>query len=119
DRVDVRLGDGGGVLVGGRFDVDAALGRDHGEVLLGRPVQREARVVLLGDVGSVFDPHDLHDVALDVHAQDVPGVGAPLVGVGGELDAARLAPPAHLHLRLDDDRIPDLVGDGDGLVDRA
>ena len=31
-------------------------------------------------------------------------------GVGGELDAARLAPAAHLHLRLHDDRVAELVG---------
>ena len=59
----------------------------------------------------------LHDVALDVQAEDVPGVGAHLVGVLGELDAAGLAAPADLHLRLDDDGIPDAVGGGDRVVD--
>ena len=40
-----------------------------------------------------------------------------LVGVVGELDAARLAPATDLHLRLDDDRVAGLLGLGDGLVD--
>ena len=35
----------------------------------------------------------------------------------GELDAAGLAAPADLHLRLDDDRIADAVGGGDRVVD--
>ena len=42
---------------------------------------------------------------------------AALVGVGGQLDAAGLAPPADLDLRLDDDRVADPVGGGDGVVD--
>ena len=45
------------------------------------------------------------------------GVLADLVGVVGQLDAAGLAPPAHLDLRLDDDRVADRVGDDDRLVD--
>ena len=39
--------------------------------------------------------------------------------VVGELDAAGLASPADLHLRLDDDRVAGLVGLGHGLVDRV
>ena len=76
DGVDVDARDRLGVLLGDAFDVDAALRGQHAEVLLGAAVERERRVVLLGDVGRVLDPHDLHDVALDVHAEDVPGVGA-------------------------------------------
>ena len=56
-------------------------------------------------------------VALDVHAEDVPGVGAHLVGVVGELDAAGLAAAADLHLGLDHDRVAGLVGLGHRLVD--
>jgi hypothetical protein len=81
------------VLLGHRLDLDAALGRQHAEVLLGAPVEGEAGVVLLGDVGGHLDPDDLDRVALDVHAEDVPGVGAHLVGVVGQLDPTRLAPP--------------------------
>ena len=42
---------------------------------------------------------------------------ARLVAVLGDLDAAGLAAAADLHLRLDDARVADLVGGGDGLVD--
>ena len=85
-------------------------GGQHQQVLLGGAVEREAGVVLLVDVGGVLDPHPLDDVALDVHAEDVPGVRADLVGVVGELDAARLAAAADLHLGLDHDRIAGLLG---------
>ena len=110
DRVDVEPHDRVGVLLGDLLDLDAALGRQHQQVLLRRPVEGEAGVVLLGDVGRVLDPDPLDDVALDVHPEDVPGVGAHLVGVVGELDAAGLAAAADLHLRLDDDRIAGRVG---------
>ena len=119
DRVDVDAGDGLGDFGRHLLDVDAALGGEHAEVQLGPAVEGEAGVVLLGDVGRVLDPDAAHDVALDVHAEDVAGVGAHLVGVGGQLDAARLAPAAHLHLGLDHDRVARLLGLGDRLVDRG
>jgi hypothetical protein len=53
--------------------------------------------------------------AADVHAQN--GLGMPL-GLGalvGQLDASRLAAPADLHLRLDDDRIAEILGGLDGF----
>ena len=59
------------------------------------------------------------DVALDVHAEDVPGVEPDLVGVVGQLDAAGLAPATDLDLGLDDDRVAGRVGRRDGLVDRV
>ena len=46
-------------------------------------------------------------------------MGADLVGVVGQLDAAGLAAPAHLHLGLDDDGVAGRLGLGDGLVDRV
>ena len=82
-------------------------------------IEGEAGVVLLGDVGGVLDPDDLDDVALDVEAEDVAGVLSHLIGVVGELDAAGLAATADVHLGLDDHRIADGVGGGDGLVDRV
>ena len=45
-------------------------------MLLGGAVERERRVVLLGDVRCVLDPHALHDVTLDVETENVAGVGA-------------------------------------------
>ena len=117
DGVDPDLGDRVRVALRHGLDLHAALGGEHAEVLLGRAVEREAGVVLLGDVRGELDPHDLDRVALDVHAEDVPGVGAHLVGVVGELDAARLAPAADLHLGLHHHRVADALGGGDGVVD--
>jgi hypothetical protein len=44
-------------------------------------------------------------------------MGAHLVGVGGQLDAAGLAAAADLHLRLDDDRVVQGVRHVDRFVD--
>ena len=57
--------------------------------------------------------------AADVHAEDRLGVLLGLGRVVGELDAAGLAAAADQHLGLDDARVADLVGGGDGLLDRA
>ena len=105
DRVDPDLGDRVGVLLGDGLDLDATLRGEHAEVLLGRAVEREAGVVLLGDVAGLLDPDDLDDVALDVHAEDVLGVLAGLVGVRRQLHAAGLAATADLHLGLDHHRV--------------
>ena len=116
DRVDVELHDGVRVLLRHLLDLDATLGRQHQQMLLRRSVEREAGVVLLSDVGRVLDPDALHDMALDVHAEDVAGVQPNLVSVVGQLDPARLAPPADLHLGLDDDGVPGGIGGGHGFV---
>ncbi len=91
DGIDPDLGDRVGILLGHRFDLDTTLRREHPEVLLRGAVERERRVVYLGDVGRLLDPHHLDGVALDVHADDVGRVLAALVAVGRELDATRLA----------------------------
>ncbi len=117
DRVDVQLDDRIGVRLGDRLDLDAALGRQHQEVLLRGSVEREGGVVLLVDVGRLLDPQSLDDVALDVHPEDVAGVLAYLGLVVGELDAAGLATTADLHLRLDDDGVAGLIGLLHRLVD--
>jgi hypothetical protein len=97
------------------LDVDAAAGGQQAEVQLGRAIQRERRVVLLCDVAGALYPERLDNMTLDVHAQDVHGVRADLVGVGRELDAACLAPPTHVDLGLHHDRVADLVGGLDRL----
>ena len=107
-----------GALLGDLLDLHAALRAQHAEVLLRGAVEGERRVVLLRDVGSVLDPDALHDMTLDVEAEDVARVGARFVGVGGELHAAGLAATTDLDLRLHHDRVADAIGDGDGIVDR-
>src|SRR5262249_52034987 len=112
-RVDVDLGDRVWVLRRDLLDLDATLPGEHPEVLLCRAVEGEGGVVLLLDVAGLLDPDDVDGVALDVHADDVGRVLAGLGLVVGELDAAGLAAPAHLDLRLHDDRVADAVGRGD------
>ena len=64
--------------------------RQHAEVLLGGAVERERRVVLLGDVAGLLDPEDVDDVALDVEAEDVASRACGL----RRRSAASLMPPA-------------------------
>ena len=109
-RVDVMADQLLGRLLGDLFDVHAALDAEHHQRLLGRAVEQHRGVVLGGDVRGVLDPQRAHACALDVHPEDVAGVLARLGLVGGELHAAGLAAPADQHLRLDDDRVADLVG---------
>ena len=117
ERVDVAADELLGRLLGDLFDVDAALDAEHHQRLLGGAVEQDRRVVLGRDVGGVLDPERTDRVAVDVHAEDVPGVLAGLRLVGGELDAAGLAAAADQYLRLDDDRVADPVGDADGVLD--
>jgi hypothetical protein len=86
-------------------------------VQLGGAVEREARVVLLGDVGGLFDPEPAHYVAFYVEAQDVAGVLGDLRLRIGQLDPARLAAPARLYLGLDDDGVAEPLGGGLSLCD--
>ena len=117
DRIDMDAGERVGVLVGDGLDLHTTLRGEHPEMLLGAAIERERRVVLLRDVGRVLDPDHVHDVALDVEAEDVAGVEPRFVRVLGELHPTGLAPAAHLDLGLDDDRIADALGRGDRVVD--
>ena len=65
-RVDPHLGNRVGSLLSHHLDLHAAFGRQHAKVLLGRPVQGERCVVLLGDVGRLLDPNPSHHMATDV-----------------------------------------------------
>jgi hypothetical protein len=98
------------------LDVHAALRGGHRQERAVGAVEQEGEVVLLGDARRRGDEHPADDVALDVQAEDGfrlrPGVGR----VVGQLHPAGLAPPAGLHLRLDDDCLTQLLGDRAGLV---
>ena len=56
-------------------------------------------------------------MTLDVETDDVAGVLADLIGIGGELDATGLSATTGVHLGLDDDGVAHCLGSGDGLVD--
>ena len=116
DRVYVDAGDGVGVGLGHRLDLDPALGRQHPQVAAGRAVQGEAGVVLLSDVGRLLDQQPLHGVAGDVEAEDGGGAGPRLVEVGGQLHPAGLAPAPGVDLGLDRHRGAQAAGRFDGLL---
>src|ERR1039457_5864968 len=93
------------------FDLHAALDRaDRQEGAVG-PVQQERQVVLGRDVDRLGDQHRVHGVALDVHAENLAGLGVGLVRALGQLHAAGLAAPAGLHLRLHHDQGVPLGGE--------
>ena len=118
DRVDRHLGQRVGTLDRELLDLHAALvGRHREEGAVGA-VEQVGDVVLLLDVGAGVDEHAVHGVALDVHAEDLLGVGLRVVRRLGDLDAAGLAAAADLDLRLDDGDAADLLGDRLGLVRR-
>src|SRR5690606_26633797 len=85
------------------LDLHAALDAAHREVAALGAVEEDREVVLLGDRGTLGDHHAVDGVALDVHAEDLGGPLAGLLGGAGDLDAARLAAATGLHLGLDDD----------------
>ena len=118
ERVDRHPGQRVRALDRELLDLHAALvGRHRQEGAVG-PVEQVGDVVLLLDVRARVDQHAVHGVALDVHAEDLPG---QLTGLGrglGDLDAAGLAAAADLDLGLDDGDAADLLGGRLGLVGR-
>jgi hypothetical protein len=65
----------------------------------------------------MFDPHTVHVVPLDVHANDIAGVQTDFVDVAGQLHATSLPATTHLHLGLDDDWVPNLFGNRYSFID--
>ena len=116
DRVDRHLGERLGTLGGELLDLHPALVGGHGEEGAVGAVEQVGDVVLLLDVRARVDEHAVHRVALDVHAQDLLGVRAGVLGGLGDLDPAGLAAAADLHLRLDHGYAAEPRGDRSGLV---
>ena len=114
--VDVQFDDRIRISFGYGFNLHTALSGQHQEMLLGGTIQGEACVVLLIDVGGLFDPDPLHEMTLNVHPQNVGGVGTSLIDVVGELDAAGFAATAHLYLSFNHDRVSDALGDRHRII---
>ena len=90
--VSASTGDPGqrlGLLDGQLLDLHATLARGHGEVGAVGPVEQDREVVLLLDRRGRGEHHAVHGVALDVHAEDLPG---DLLGFVGR--CASFTPPA-------------------------
>ena len=102
-RVRIEAGDRIRRLFGHLLDVHPALGGEHQDVGARVAVDCEAEVDLALDLQRGLAVDERHLEALDVHADDLLGGGARLVGGAGELDAPGLAATAHRHLRLDRD----------------
>jgi len=117
ERVDVPAHELLRTLLGDLLDVHAAFDAEHHERSRGSAIEEHRRVVLARDVRRVLDPERAHDVAANVHAEDVARVLANRGLVRGELDAAGLAAAADQDLRLDDDRVADIGRRSDGLLD--
>jgi len=102
-------------LFGGRrghlLDVHSARAGGHHSHAASRAVQHHAQVQFRLDISSRIDQDLLHGQPLDVHAEDAPRDLLGLIGRLCQLDAAGLAAAAHQHLRLDDDRPAEALGD--------
>ena len=109
--VDGHPGQGLGALDGELLDLHAALVGRHGQEGAVGAVEQVGDVVLLLDVRARVDEDAVHRVTLDVHAEDLLGVGLGVVGGLGHLDAAGLAAAADLDLRLDDGDAAEPLGD--------
>ena len=115
----MNLGDRIGIGFGDRLNFHAALRAQHTEIFFGGTIQCEARVILLTDIRSMFNPKDLDNVAFDIEAENVGGVLTTLVGVHGQFHAAGFTATAHQYLGLHDDGIPHPLCGGQRVVDRA
>ena len=97
------------------LDVDSALGREKQDGPSGRPVQRDGQIELADKVQRFLEEQGGHRLAADVQAQDVLCDSGQVVGAADTPDAASLAPAAAEHLRLDDERVADVLRGGHGL----
>ena len=115
--VDVFPGDGVGILLGDRLDVDAAALGDHRDRLALAAVHRHADVQFVDEVDGRLDQHAVDVQPLQVHPEDVVRGLAEFLLVVDQLDAAGLPAPADLYLRLHRAGVADRVGRRDGLLD--
>ncbi len=100
--VDFFRGVGGDLL-----DVHSALARRHQRDTLRGTVDHHAEVKLLGDVGAFLDQQAAHLLPRrpglmrdELHAEDLGGALLDLIDRARELDAAALAAPTGVDLRL-------------------
>ena len=117
-RIDMQARQHVGVVRRHVLDVHAAHRRQHQQRHLGRTIEGDRDVVLLGNRHAALDQQAARDVPLNVEAEDRLGCSLGLVGVLDDLDATRLAATTNEHLALDDDRPAELLGRGPCLGNR-
>ena len=98
---------GRGILVGDFFDLHAAGSAGHDDRRFDGAVHQDAEVQLALDVQALFDQQALHQAAFRAglrrdqrHAQNLGGELLRFVHRARQLDAAALAAPAGVNLRL-------------------
>src|SRR3989442_4799191 len=89
------------LLVRHRLDIDPALRARHEERLPGRSIDGEAEVELPSDVQPLLEVHLFHTIAVNVHAEDLPGDRAGFIQRLRGLDSAGLSASADEDLCLD------------------
>jgi len=87
-------------ILGHLFDFNATFGAGHEQHALAVAVDQHADVVLAGDIHRRRDQHRAHGVPLDVHAQDILGIGFHIFNGRTEFDATSLAAATGKHLGL-------------------
>ena len=105
-------------VAGDFLDIDASRSADHEHRPPGLPVEDDPHVGFVADLHR-FGHEDLPDrQPLDVHAQDPARDLEGLVGRRGQFHAARLAPPAGVHLGLDHHPRAQFLRDAPGFFGR-
>jgi len=108
---DGDLGDALGGGAGDLFDFDAAFGGGHHHRPTPGPVNDDAEIDLLGNVGGLVQQDFFDGEPFDLHAQDLGGHLLRLIGIVGYPDASRLAAAPYQDLRFDDHARTEAGGD--------
>src|SRR5947209_18390356 len=98
------------------FDVNAAFFRNHHNRGLRITIKDNAEVVLLFDIYLGGDEDFFYFQPLDIHTQHSCSCRTCLLWCVPELDAACLATPTDIDLRLDDHRSAQFTGNGFSLL---
>src|SRR5215475_4562742 len=125
-RIDVFLQYHFGRLGRDLLDVHAAGGRGHEDQLRHRAVEQQSQIELLFNFQTLFDEQRAHGAAFgtslmrdQIHSDHLFGQVVNVFHRAREFDAAALAAPAGMDLRLDDHRQPQFLGGLFGLGDRT
>ena len=110
-RIDQGTDDALWPLAGDLFDVNAALGTGHDDVLAAGAIKGNAEIELLGDIGRWGNQYLSHDVTADVETKNRRGSVAGLGWCAGQLHSAGFATTTGVNLSLDHDRTTGGLGD--------
>ena len=96
-------------VLGNFFDIHAAFTRGHHHGSLATPINHQADVILVANIGAFFDQETTNLLALrsglmrhQLHPQDFARAGANVFHRFGHFDPAALAAPASVNLSFND-----------------